>query len=333
MSKERSTKPKKAIEGAAGKAVEKGSELGGAVAGTAGGAVAGAVGGAIVGSVVPGIGTAVGAKAGLKKGADLGANVGKEAGKLAGKGLKAGIKHRKALMNPLDSLVDGAIKLIVDFLIPVPILGEYLGDIVAKYKMQIAMFSITGLMIFVMLFFYPAEGSAGTPNNYEGLPEELIGYVEDGFIDSGIPHMSPFGGEGTKYTTITAYWHDPDYYAIYGRWHDAIDIVPNYKYYQDNKAYKLTNEIVFFATCSGDATGKIDQYGANYISLNCKDTDYTVWFLHNKVNFIPHEETVYVVAGQPIAIMGETGMADGAHIHYAILKDGVHIDPYPYLKK
>ncbi len=324
---------KKAISGAAGNAIEKGSELGGAVAGTAGGATAGAVIGGLAGSIVPGAGTVAGAKAGAKQGADTGANIGKNAGKAVGKGLKEGIKNRKAFTNPLDYFTDKIIKLIIDFFIPIPIVGEYTGDLVAKYKGQIALFCVAGTLIFVMMFFYPSSGRAGIPNNYDGLPEELIGYVEEGFSDKGIPHMSPFGGAGTEYTTITAYYHDPNYYAIYGRWHDAIDMVPNSKYYSENEAFKLTGDVVFFATCSGEAIGKVDKHGANYVDLYCKDSDYRIWYVHNKENFVPYNEKVSVVAGQPIAIMGDTGMSDGAHIHYAILKDGKFVDPYPYINK
>lgn len=323
------------------KAIEQGASMAGeatgTVAGGAGGAAVGAVGGAIVGSVVPGAGTVAGAKAGMKSGFDTGSKVGGEVGKQAGKlgakgakGLSQGAQMvQEIASDPAGFLTDKLIEATVGFFVPV--VGAPIAEIVKRNKGVLLVGTLGMVLTIVMLVFPPQTGQAGQANNYEGLPIELQNYIEDDFVDTPTPQHSPFGGRGTERTIITSYFHDPNYYRIYGRWHDALDIVPNYDYYRLNKAYKIYGDVIMFATCSGKATGKVDRNGANYIETKCKDGVHTTWHLHNKLNFIPTGETVDVVAGQPIAVMGETGLADGAHIHYTILKNGGYVDPLPYL--
>jgi murein DD-endopeptidase MepM/ murein hydrolase activator NlpD len=153
-------------------------------------------------------------------------------------------------------------------------------------------------------------------------------------LDTGFPQGSPFGGRNYDFSQKTAGFYDPAYYAIYGRQHDGLDIVPNSKYYTDNQAYKLTGKVIIFATCSGVAVSKVDGNGALYVSINCRDGN-QVWLVHNSVNFVPTEPT-QIRAGQPVGVMGETGMADGKHVHYGVrVKDSsgnyTLVNPEPYL--
>ncbi|MEI7579113.1 MAG: M23 family metallopeptidase [bacterium] len=317
MAKDNRTPTNKALD----EGIEKGSELGGSVAGAGIGALAGAgVAAATGGAAIPLI----------KSGADIGAGIGKDVGNAVGKVGKMARQSTEYIGNPLEAILDKSIKLIVDFLIPVPILGEYTGDLVAKYKGQIGLI-IVGVVLVVSFLLFGNTRSAGNPNNYEGLPPELYNYIEEGFTDTGTPQHSPFGGTGTTNTVITSYFMDPNYYKHYGRWHKALDLIPNYNYYKNNKAYQLTKKPIMFATCSGKAQGKQDGAGGNYIMIYCKGGKYKTMSLHNSVNFIPYGKEVDIVAGQPIAIMGETGMADGAHIHYAIWEDGQPVNPLPFL--
>jgi murein DD-endopeptidase MepM/ murein hydrolase activator NlpD len=88
-----------------------------------------------------------------------------------------------------------------------------------------------------------------------------------------------------------------------------------------------------FATCSGNANSYIDGNGANYITLICDGGKYMAIFVHNKFNFIESGKSVYVIAGQPIAVMGSTGNSTGPHIHYQIknLETGQILNPFTFI--
>lgn len=61
------------------------------------------------------------------------------------------------------------------------------------------------------------------------------------------------------------------------------------------------------------------------------DNNFMTFYGHmSKV--IVHEGD-YVKKGQVIGYIGMTGKATGPHIHYEIIKDGVKVDPTPYLRR
>ncbi len=311
--------------------VEKGKDFTSALAGTTAGGMMGSVTGALVGSFIPVIGTATGAKFGAQKGADLGTNIGRKTNQvISNTNKQQGILL--ALQDPMNYLVDQALKLIIDFIIPVPMLGEYSADIIIKYKGEIIT-TIIAVLLTIYVTLSPKSLEAGTITNHESLPSVLHNYIEIGFTNNSTPIHSPFGGKGTESSYITAYFNDPDYFSYYGKWHKAIDIIPNNYYWQNNNAYKKYKKPVMFATCSGEAKSRIDKYGANIVEIDCNDGIHEVWYVHNKLNFVPEKEVVSITAGQPIAVMGATGLADGAHVHYAILKNGTFVNPINYFNK
>ncbi|MGB8265363.1 MAG: peptidoglycan DD-metalloendopeptidase family protein [Candidatus Velthaea sp.] len=56
---------------------------------------------------------------------------------------------------------------------------------------------------------------------------------------------------------------------------------------------------------------------------------YHTWYCHlSRANVTLGER---VVKGQPIALVGSTGESTGPHLHYQVMKNGVAIDPQPYL--
>lgn len=81
------------------------------------------------------------------------------------------------------------------------------------------------------------------------------------------------------------------------------------------------------------ASGLVEQAGYDkhlgyYVRINHQNSFRTMY---------GHLAWVLVQAGQPvqigdkIGILGQSGAATGLHLHYAITKNGVHLDPAPYL--
>lgn len=156
-------------------------------------------------------------------------------------------------------------------------------------------------------------------------------YYNSGFNNSSTPHLSPFGG--VKYQIITADFRDINYYKHFGRWHNGIDLIPNSLYYKEDIGFKKYKDVVIYATCSGKARSLKDSAGAYYIYLICNNSSLAIFFVHNKYNLIELYSEANVIAGDPIAIMGNTGNSFGAHVHYAIknTKTNIFLDPKIYM--
>ena len=60
-------------------------------------------------------------------------------------------------------------------------------------------------------------------------------------------------------------------------------------------------------------------HGSGYVSK----------YAHNAKLYVPLGATVY--RGQPIAQLGNTGLATGPHVHFEILKNGKNVDPFKYI--
>lgn len=334
-----SEKPKNANK-IAGEGIEKGSEAVGAGVGATGGAVVGAGIGAITALATGGTAAPL-IKEGAKSGADIGGGIGKDVGKAVGKVGKEGAniasKTPKLLSDPVNTILEKIVKLIIDFLIPIPLVGEYLGDAIMKYKAQILFFSLG--TIFVIYSFL--TGGVSAQKQYDTqisqLPAVLEGYVEEGFTPTDRPNKSPLGGECLSNTVITAYFHDPGYYKRFGKWHTALDMIPSNHYYSSNKAFSLTGEIVMFATIQGKTEFGVDGNGALIVKIFSDDGKIEVGYAHLKTSYVKTGD--YVNAGDPIGIMGSTGKSTGVHVHYwiAFINEKClsclpeSVDPYPYL--
>jgi hypothetical protein len=260
-------------------------------------------------------------------------------------------KLQNDIVNGIDRIIDRIIYFVIFSFLPETITANALTGIVSQYKWKILLFFLGFLIIItsiVLSVFAKLNQILTDPfktieqvsaqdfmpvANYIGLPEELKDYLEPGFIDSGTPNGSPFGGEGLDYTYITAGFLDPSYTMSFGKLHYAIDIIPSKNYLEYNQAYKRFNDVVMFATCSGEANSYIDGNGANYITLVCDGGKYMTTFVHNKYNFIKQGISTHVTAGQPIAVMGSTGYSTGPHIHYQIkdLNTGKILNPLSFI--
>src|SRR5207302_1003038 len=108
---------------------------------------------------------------------------------------------------------------------------------------------------------------------------------------------------------------------------------PTEAYYAENKAYRITGQPIIFATMSGKATTYTDPEGALTVSIiNNEGTIQTVYKHFKQILTC----NCTIKAGTPIGIMGDTGFAEGEHLHYEVrLNEGgnwVAVNPLDYIK-
>ncbi len=240
----------------------------------------------------------------------------------------------QSVYSQADNAIEQILVVIVSMVYPDVVTAKTIVAIMWRMKAIIIFIAIAMLFIICGLIsavFFPNYAQISSEFLSE-TPAALVGYLETGFMNSASPYLSPLGPVDNIY--ITAFFNDANYYKYYHRWHKAIDIVPSNSYYQQNQAFKLTSEVIIFATCSGSARSLQDAAGANYIYLICNDKRHAVLMVHNARNFLPLGDEAPVIAGQPLAVMGNTGNSYGAHIHYAIkdLITGELINPLPSLQ-
>lgn len=278
----------------------------GAGVGTAGGAV---VGGAV--GVVGAVATGGALTPAIKAGADIGAKAGKQIGKAVGETVGKIKKNKRGLSDPIGYFLEKAIVTIVSFVIPLPLVGDYAGEFAAKNKFQI------GVFLFSILTFFALGLNGNIITSAQelvitNLPEELEGYIEEGFIETEMPYKSPLGGVGYEYTYITSGFYD----MREGGMHSAIDIVPAEAYYQNSEAYKVVRDIIVLATHNGSTETFVDINGAIISTIINESGTVRTGYAHLKTSFVNNGD--YVISGVPIGVMGSTGKSTGIHLHYTI---------------
>jgi lipoprotein NlpD len=75
------------------------------------------------------------------------------------------------------------------------------------------------------------------------------------------------------------------------------------------------------------AAGNMRDYGNIVIVRH--DDDYVTIYAHNARNLVKQGDRVE--AGQHIADVGETGNAEGPHVHFEVRRGGLPVDPMPFL--
>jgi murein DD-endopeptidase MepM/ murein hydrolase activator NlpD len=83
-----------------------------------------------------------------------------------------------------------------------------------------------------------------------------------------------------------------------------------------------------YATAAGLVNAGFDRSGyGNYITINHINGFET---LYGHLSAIGVKQGQYVKKGQIIGLAGATGKATGVHVHYAVRKDNIHINPFPF---
>jgi len=254
------------------------------------------------------------------------------------KALEYANAFKKLKEDPLGFVIDVLITVIVNIFAPFPLPSA----LIAQFKVPILGFlaSLAILFFFLIMlvgtvFMSPLIVSSGYWSQITGLFDNNPGEYENdsAFRSTQIPKVSPFGGNGMEYVTVTAYFLDPNYYLQFGRNHTGIDLVPSSSYYQNSQSYKDTGEVLTFATVNGSVNYYVDQYGGNTVEITSDNGSIKVLYIHFSRVLV---ESGHVTAGTPVGIMGDTGNATGEHVHYEVrTKNGNNwraVNPLNYIE-
>lgn len=253
-----------------------------------------------------------------------------------------GIRTVKELKErPVGFLVDLILSVIISALIPIP----FVGNVILRYKKMviwgivgISLFGLLLLVLIITVLFSPYSFFFSPPDTVSSIAiSTLQNYIEDGFADTDIPQRNPFGGVGMINTYTTVEFGETEDLVINGSpYHgveQGIDLVPKGIYFVSNKAAKLTGEPIMFATITGNTYTYTDPYGALIIEITNSDKSIKTVYIHLQQILVSNNSLVH--AGQPIGVMGSTGMSTGPHLEYQVRlnqeRKWVAVNPVDYI--
>lgn len=111
--------------------------------------------------------------------------------------------------------------------------------------------------------------------------------------------------------------------VFYPHFHTGLDIAAPL----DTPLQAAAAGTVLLATSSLDSQGQLTGYG-NYVVISHGGGYLTLYGHMDRLMVTPGET---VQQGQVIGLLGSTGSSTGPHVHFEIRKDGVFVDPAPYL--
>lgn len=162
------------------------------------------------------------------------------------------------------------------------------------------------------------ESVGGEPGSREISNVNMLQSVqEQSEVFSNLIKNIPIGVPNNgRFSSMYGYRRNP-FGGFSGEFHAGIDIKG-----------ELGDPI--YATADG-FVNRCDYYGGygNAVVLNHSFGYQTLYGHMTRVNVVQGEE---VKAGDVIGFMGSTGRSTGVHVHYEIRKDGIDIDPVPYIK-
>lgn len=258
--------------------------------------------------------------------------------------LTKAVAVKKLGTDPIGFLTDTIILVIVNLIIPIPLAGK----IALSFKGPILGF--LGSFVILMAFILIAAGTAIlSPALISSRLIEIITApftqtttttnspvpADASFSDTQTPERNPFSGSGMSYTSVTAYFHDPNYFLSFGKVHEGIDLAPSDTYYSQSSTYQSQKQVILFSTLTGSVNHYIDQYGGETVEVTNNANTLKTVNIHFSTVFVNTGD--YIKAGTAIGIMGQTGDATGPHLHYQIdlNENGVWtpVDPLPYISQ
>lgn len=119
------------------------------------------------------------------------------------------------------------------------------------------------------------------------------------------------------YQYISAFFLDPDYYAVMGIQHYGVDFA------------NVSGTPIYAAA---DGYVEIVNYGnwgyGNYVAISHSDS---LWSLYGHMSSMVVSVDQYVHKGDIIGYMGSTGMSTGPHLHFEVRLNNSPVDPFGYL--
>ena len=202
--------------------------------------------------------------------------------------------------------------------IPVPLpksIIAYVAPLVSQIVVILAVLVMVLIVTIGSILFSPFLLQGSTVDT------SVLKSLELSLPSTDLPQINPLGGNKLSFVNVTAIFHDPIYFLLFGMQHTGVDFVPSSIYFAQSDAYKKTHQVIVYATQTGTANFYVDQYGSHTVEDinpegNLKSVD-----MHLNQVFVKTGETLK--AGTPVGIMGATGYATGTHLHYEIdVKDG-----------
>jgi murein DD-endopeptidase MepM/ murein hydrolase activator NlpD len=99
--------------------------------------------------------------------------------------------------------------------------------------------------------------------------------------------------------------------------HNGIDIIARYEYVRSSKYGKVT----FAGWLGGYGYAVIIAHPGGWKSL------------YGHLSSITVRSGQYVKQGQVVAVSGNTGYSTGPHLHFELIRNGQHVNPYAFLKR
>lgn len=247
-------------------------------------------------------------------------------------------KVRTFKNDPLGFIADTIVKIVVNLIIPLPLVGDAALQFKTPILGCIGSLIVLGIFLFVVIGTIIISPFLATESYLQNVIATFTSSSEipsdDTFTQTTMPMQIPLGGHSFEFASITAGFMDPGYFLTFGAIHTGIDLVPNERYFANSEPYKQTKKVIVYATHSGTVNYYVDPYGSETVEDTTPDGSLKTIYMHMKDVYVTTGAKVQ--AGSPLGEMGSTGRSTAEHVHYEIrIKSGngwLSVNPLPYIK-